>query len=121
MASKVALVYSEDDDHLIQSTDVDVICLPKSYRRFSVVLADALSRIIDGKGQRHSATPETPFEEQSIFLISRTFGETFALGQAMKKLMELPNIPNKRNAKYNEVLDVAIYALLAAMAMRKEQ
>jgi hypothetical protein len=76
------------------------------YQSLMLVLMDAHTRAAEGKGKdRHDNGQK--FEDQSMAAIMDNVGDDFALGQAMKKLVESRNLPWEKAR--NERLDAMVY------------
>lgn len=86
------------------------------YERLMLVMMDAHSRASEGKGaERHDNGAN--FEDQPTAIIMDQVGDGFALGQAMKKLVESRKLDWERAR--NERLDAMVY--IAASIIWKDQ
>lgn len=90
------------------------------------VFSDVLAQVTDGKGvERHGKTEDgkdLTFSEQPLMVITRYVGNGYPLGQAMKKLSEVPGILKSkgRDAAYKEILGAIAYAAAAALYIKEE-
>lgn len=90
------------------------------------VFADVLDQVTKGKGsERHGATEGgkgLTFSEQPIMTITRYVGDGYPLGQAMKKLSEVPALMKHkgRDAAYKEILGAIAYAAAAALYLKED-
>lgn len=90
------------------------------------VFADVLDQVTKGKGsERHGATDGgkgLTFSEQPIMTITRYVGNGYPLGQAMKKLSEVPALMKHkgRDAAYKEILGAIAYAAAAALYLKED-
>ena len=90
------------------------------------VFADVLDQVTKGKGsERHGATEGgkgLTFSEQPIMTITRYVGNGYPLGQAMKKLSEVPALMKHkgRDAAYKEILGAIAYAAAAALYLKED-
>ena len=90
------------------------------------VFSDVLSQVTDGKGrERHGKNyngEDLSFFDQPLMIITQFFGNGFPLGQAVKKLTEVPAILEQKGqeAAYNEILGAIAYAASAALQLRVE-
>lgn len=90
------------------------------------VFADVLDQVTKGKGlERHGETEGgkgLTFSEQPIMTITRYVGNGYPLGQAMKKLSEVPALMKHkgRDAAYKEILGAIAYAAAAALYLKEE-
>lgn len=90
------------------------------------IFADVLAQVTDGKGvERHGKTEDgkdLTFSEQPIMTITRYVGNGYPLGQAMKKLSEVPALMKHkgRDAAYKEILGAIAYAAAAALYIKDE-
>lgn len=90
------------------------------------VFADVLVQVTKGKGsERHGATEGgrgLTFSEQPIMTITRYVGNGYPLGQAMKKLSEVPALMKHkgRDAAYKEILGAIAYAAAAALYLKED-
>lgn len=90
------------------------------------IFADVLAQVTAGKGvERHGKTEggkDLTFFEQPIMTITRYVGNGYPLGQAMKKLSEVPALMKHkgRDAAYKEILGAIAYAAAAALNIREE-
>ncbi len=87
------------------------------YKVLFKILDEASAQACHGKGKERHANGK-PFEKQPICQICRDLGSVdFALGQAMKKILESRKLPSERGVA--ELLG-AINYLAAAVYMRRE-
>ena len=90
------------------------------------VFADVLDQVTKGKGsERHGETEGgkgLTFSEQPIMTITRYVGNGYPLGQAMKKLSEVPALMKHkgRDAAYKEILGAIAYAAAAALYLKED-
>lgn len=90
------------------------------------VFADVLDQVTKGKGsERHGETEGgrgLTFSEQPIMTITRYVGNGYPLGQAMKKLSEVPALMKHkgRDAAYQEILGAIAYAAAAALYIKED-
>ena len=90
------------------------------------VFADVLDQVTTGKGsERHGETEGgrgLTFSEQPIMTITRYVGNGSPLGQAMKKLSEVPALMKHkgRDAAYKEILGAIAYAAAAALYLKED-
>lgn len=90
------------------------------------VFADVLDQVTKGKGsERHGETEGgrgLTFSEQPIMTITRYVGNGYPLGQAMKKLSEVPALMKHkgRDAAYKEILGAIAYAAAAALYIKED-
>lgn len=90
------------------------------------IFADVLAQVTDGKGsERHGKTEDgkdLTFSEQPLMVITRYVGNGYPLGQAMKKLSEVPGLLKSkgRDAAYKEILGAIAYAAAAALYIKEE-
>lgn len=90
------------------------------------VFTDVLAQVTDGKGaERHGETDGgrgLTFSEQPIMTITRYVGNGYPLGQAMKKLSEVPALMKHkgRDAAYKEILGAIAYAAAAALYLKED-
>ena len=90
------------------------------------VFADVLDQVTTGKGsERHGETEGgrgLTFSEQPIMTITRYVGNGYPLGQAMKKLSEVPALMKHkgRDAAYKEILGAIAYAAAAALYLKED-
>lgn len=90
------------------------------------VFSDVLSQVIEGKGnERHGKSESNKiltFSEQPLMVITRYVGNGFPLGQAIKKLSEVPCLLEHKGkeAAYNEILGAIAYAAAAALYIKNE-
>ena len=90
------------------------------------VFADVLDQVTNGKGsERHGETEGgrgLTFSEQPIMTITRYVGNGYPLGQAMKKLSEVPALMKHkgRDAAYKEILGAIAYAAAAALYLKED-
>ena len=90
------------------------------------VFADVLDQVTKGKGsERHGETEDgrgLTFSEQPIMIITRYVGNGYPLGQAMKKLSEVPALMKHkgRDAAYKEILGAIAYAAAAALYLKED-
>lgn len=88
-----------------------------SRKHFEEILQDTINQVFSGKGmERHGHG--SSFEDQPWRHISDNVGEGFALGQAMKKLMELRTFDNLPAWK-REALGAIVYIVMAIMWKEK--
>lgn len=85
------------------------------------VFLDVLKQVNEEKGkERHGRTingKDLTFSDQPIMMITHSVGVGFPLGQAMKKLSEVPVILKSKGeeAAYKEILGAIAYAASAAI------
>lgn len=90
------------------------------------VFSDVIDQVTNGKGsERHGATEGgkgLTFSEQPIMTITRYVGNGYPLGQAMKKLSEVPALMKHkgRDAAYKEILGAIAYAAAAALYLKED-
>lgn len=90
------------------------------------VFADVLDQVTKGKGsERHGETEGgrgLTFSEQPIMTITRYVGNGYPLGQAMKKISEVPALMKHkgRDAAYKEILGAIAYAAAAALYLKED-
>ena len=90
------------------------------------VFADVLDQVTKGKGsERHGETEGgrgLTFSDQPIMTITRYVGNGYPLGQAMKKLSEVPALMKHkgRDAAYKEILGAIAYAAAAALYLKED-
>lgn len=90
------------------------------------IFDDVLDQVTKGKGsERHGETEGgrgLTFSEQPIMTITRYVGNGYPLGQAMKKLSEVPALMKHkgRDAAYKEILGAIAYAAAAALYIKDE-
>lgn len=90
------------------------------------IFADVLAQVTNGKGvERHGKTEDgkdLTFSEQPLMVITRYVGNGYPLGQAMKKLSEVPCLLKSkgRDAAYKEILGAIAYAAAAALYIKEE-
>ena len=90
------------------------------------VFSDVLDQVTKGKGsERHGETEGgrgLTFSEQPIMTITRYVGNGYPLGQAMKKLSEVPALMKHkgRDAAYREILGAIAYAAAAALYLKED-
>lgn len=90
------------------------------------IFVDVLDQVTKGKGsERHGETEGgkgLTFSEQPIMTITRYVGNGYPLGQAMKKLSEVPALMKHkgRDAAYKEILGAIAYAAAAALYLKEE-
>lgn len=89
----------------------------KMYTKLHAVLHMAYDRAVKGKGKERHANNQ-PFEEQVMARVNRLTGGGFSFGQILKKMEEIPNLPNER-ARMFEMLDIIVYA--AGYVLVKEE
>lgn len=99
---------------------------PEEHHPLESVFADVLDQVTKGKGsERHGETEcgrGLTFSEQPIMTITRYVGNGYPLGQAMKKLSEVPALMKHkgRDAAYKEILGAIAYAAAAALYIKDE-
>lgn len=99
---------------------------PVDHRPLESIFADVLDQVTKGKGsERHGATEGgkgLTFSEQPIMTITRYVGNGYPLGQAMKKLSEVPALMKHkgRDAAYKEILGAIAYAAAAALYLKED-
>ena len=87
---------------------------------------DVLDQVTKGKGsERHGETEGgrwLTFSDQPIMTITRYVGNGYPLGQAMKKLSEVPALMKHkgRDAAYKEILGAIAYAAAAALYLKED-
>ena len=92
----------------------------------SAVFNDVLKQVTDGKGkERHGKTEDgrdLTFLDQPLMVITRYVGNGYPLGQAMKKLSEVPAILSQKgkDAAYREILGAIAYAASAALYLQEK-
>lgn len=92
----------------------------------SAVFDDVLKQVMDGKGkERHGKTEDgrdLTFLDQPLMVITRYVGNGYPLGQAMKKLSEVPAILSQKgkDAAYQEILGAIAYAASAALYLQEK-
>ena len=90
------------------------------------VFFDVLDQVTKGKGsERHGETEGgrwLTFSDQPIMTITRYVGNGYPLGQAMKKLSEVPALMKHkgRDAAYKEILGAIAYAAAAALYLKED-
>ena len=90
------------------------------------IFSDVLDQVTKGKGsERHGETEGgrgLTFSEQPIMTITRYVGNGYPLGQAMKKLSEVPALMKHkgRDAAYKEILGAIAYAAAAALYLKED-
>lgn len=90
------------------------------------VFSDVIDQVTKGKGsERHGETEGgrgLTFSEQPIMTITRYVGNGYPLGQAMKKLSEVPALMKHkgRDAAYKEILGAIAYAAAAALYLKED-
>lgn len=90
------------------------------------VFDDVLKQVTDGKGsERHGKTEDgrdLTFLDQPLMVITRYVGNGYPLGQAMKKLSEVPAILSQKgkDAAYQEILGAIAYAASAALYLQEK-
>ena len=100
--------------------------IPVKKHPLESVFADVLDQVTNGKGsERHGETEGgrgLTFSEQPIMTITRYVGNGYPLGQAMKKLSEVPALMKHkgRDAAYNEILGAIAYAAAAALYLKED-
>lgn len=86
--------------------------------QFKEVLDGVEHQVFSGKGhERHGNG--TPLDQQPWYYISKNVGDGFCLGQAMKKIMELRNIPER--AKWEREIFGAMAYLVFAVLYKREK
>lgn len=86
--------------------------------QFKAVLDGVEHQVFSGKGhERHGNG--TPLDQQPWYYISKNVGDGFCLGQAMKKIMELRNIPE--HSKWEREIFGAMAYLVFAVLYRREK
>lgn len=99
---------------------------PVDHHPLESIFADVLDQVTEGKGsERHGATEGgkgLTFSEQPIMTITRYVGNGYPLGQAMKKLSEVPALMKHkgRDAAYKEILGAIAYAAAAALYIKED-
>lgn len=99
---------------------------PEEHHPLESVFADVLDQVTKGKGsERHGETEGgrgLTFPEQPIMTITRYVGNGYPLGQAMKKLSEVPALMKHkgRDAAYKEILGAIAYAAAAALYLKED-
>ena len=106
-------------------TEIDSFAPVKKHPLESI-FADVLDQVTKGKGsERHGETESgkgLTFSEQPIMTITRYVGNGYPLGQAMKKLSEVPALMKHkgRDAAYKEILGAIAYAAAAALYLKED-
>lgn len=102
-------------------------CPPETTKHpLFTVFDDVLKQVTDGKGnERHGKTEDgrdLTFLDQPLMVITRYVGNGFPLGQAMKKLSEVPAILSQKgkDAAYQEILGAIAYAASAALYLQEK-
>jgi len=104
------------DPHKLLNTDVQVVDNP-DYDSVMSVLMDAYQQLSSGKGgERHASGIN--FEDQDMMQIMEGVGINFALGQAMKKILEGRRL--KINKAREEFLGAIIYLAGAVVWLDKK-
>ena len=99
---------------------------PEEHHPLKSVFADVLDQVTKGKGsERHGETEGgrwLTFSDQPIMTITRYVGNGYPLGQAMKKLSEVPALMKHkgRDAAYKEILGAIAYAAAAALYLKED-
>ena len=99
---------------------------PVDHHPLESVFSDVLDQVTKGKGsERHGETEGgrgLTFSEQPIMTITRYVGNGYPLGQAMKKLSEVPALMKHkgRDAAYKEILGAIAYAAAAALYLKED-
>lgn len=99
---------------------------PIDHHPLESIFADVLDQVTKGKGsERHGETEGgkgLTFSEQPIMTITRYVGNGYPLGQAMKKLSEVPALMKHkgRDAAYKEILGAIAYAAAAALYLKED-
>ena len=99
---------------------------PVDHHPLESVFSDVLDQVTKGKGsERHGETEGgrgLTFSEQPIMTITRYVGNGYPLGQAMKKLSEVPALMKHkgRDAAYKEILGAIAYAAAAALYLNED-
>ena len=92
----------------------------------AAALLVVLDQVTKGKGsERHGETEGgrgLTFSDQPIMTITRYVGNGYPLGQAMKKLSEVPALMKHkgRDAAYKEILGAIAYAAAAALYLKED-
>ena len=106
--------------------EIDPYITEEKKHTLESVFSDVLDQVTKGKGyERHGATEGgrgLTFSEQPIMTITRYVGNGYPLGQAMKKLSEVPALMKHkgRDAAYKEILGAIAYAAAAALYIKDE-
>lgn len=91
----------------------------RTYETLMSVLMDAYEQATSGKGdQRHGASQ--PFEKQDMQRIITATSIDFAIGQAMKKMLEARRLVYHHNPRRNELLGAIVYLAGAIVALDKQ-
>lgn len=92
------------------------------YEPLARVLDEALEQAQRGKGAIRHATPGEPFVDQPIVRICELLGDggrSFALGQAVKKALESPRLPDAHARA--ELLGAINYLAAAVLLIDRRQ
>lgn len=132
-STRKALFYNSEDTFIVDlpiwivdfKTKIDSQT-PVDRHPIESVFADVLDQVTKGKGfERHGETDGgrwLTFSEQPIMTITRYVGNGYPLGQAMKKLSEVPALMKHkgRDAAYKEILGAIAYAAAAALYLKED-
>lgn len=122
IANKQRLFAGDIDKETVDQSDVDALLDDsvggeRGYETLMSVLMDAYAQAANGKGsERHSNGLTQPFERQDMVKIIKATSIDFAVGQALKKLLEARRIDNPK-ARRNELLGAIVYAAGAVVAL----
>ena len=115
------------DEFPESDSSLESSCPPETSKHpLSAVFDDVLKQVTGGKGyERHGKTEDgrdLTFLDQPLMVITRYVGNGYPLGQAMKKLSEVPAILSQKgkDAAYQEILGAIAYAASAALYLQEK-